>query len=219
NRQQNLLELSPEALFGRQEEHPAELLGQGACSLRLAPLEQVRGSRPENADDVHSPVVLEMAILDGEDGVLEHLGNLAVGDDHAAFEREAPDHGAVVGIKLRHDVRAVVFELPHLREVRRVDEDHSAQGAHADREQQQGEEYELTENPAAENWRGSRLVPAGPGTRPVLRRKPRISHSTPSLCILGPWVATVKPGRSAVLLTTARRSPRPSSMSSAKSAL
>ena len=52
NRQQNLLELSPEALFGRQEEHPAELLGQGACSLRLAPLEQVRGSRPENADDV-----------------------------------------------------------------------------------------------------------------------------------------------------------------------
>src|SRR2546427_11517723 len=56
NRQQNLLELSPEALFGSQEEHPAELLGQSACSLRLAPLEQVRGSRPENADDVHSPV-------------------------------------------------------------------------------------------------------------------------------------------------------------------
>ena len=127
-----------------------------------------------------------MAIFDGKDGVLEHLGDLAVGDDHAAFERETPDHRAVVCIKLRHDVRAVIFELPNLREVRRVDEDHSAQGAHADREQQQGEEYELTENPAAENWRGSRLAPSRPGTRLVFRRKPRISHSTPSLCILGP---------------------------------
>ena len=135
-----------------------------------------------------------MAIFDGEDGVLEHFGYLAVGDDNAAFEREAPDHRAVVRIKLRHDVRAIIFELPHLRQVRRVDEDHPAQRAYADREQQQGEEHELTENPAAENRRGSRPAPSGTRTHPVFHRKPRISHSTPSLRILGPQVATVKPG-------------------------
>ena len=147
NRQQNLLELSPEALFGRQEEHPAELLGQSACSLRLAPLEQVRRSRPENADDVHSPVVLEMAILDGKDGVLEHLGDLAVGDDHAAFEREAPDHGAVVGIKLRHHVRAIVFQLLNAREVRRVNKYQPSQRPETGGKQHQDQIDELAENP------------------------------------------------------------------------
>src|SRR5271167_2455531 len=68
--EQQLLEFPSEALLGRQEKYAAELHGQGAGSLSLAPLENVRDASAQDTDHVHADVVLEMAVLDGEHSVL-----------------------------------------------------------------------------------------------------------------------------------------------------
>ena len=72
--QQHFLEFSTKALVGRQEKHLAELLGQGAGALRLAPLQNILAGGAEDAEDIHSPMALEMPVLNGDHRVAQEGG-------------------------------------------------------------------------------------------------------------------------------------------------
>ena len=113
------------------------MLRQRAGPLHLAPFNQVRDPRAENAEDIDSPVALKMPVLDGDDGVPERRRDLVVVDDHPALERKTANERPIVRVKLRHHVRAVVLQQAHLREIRRVHKDQPAQRAGARRQQEQ----------------------------------------------------------------------------------
>ena len=134
---QNFLELAFEFPLRRQEEHFAELHGERASPLRPAPLGQVADGGAAHARHIHAPVVLEVAIFDGEHSVLENLWNLVVGDDDAMFERKAADESPVVGVEFGHHVGPVVHELADLGQIRGMHKHQAARHARGDGEQHQ----------------------------------------------------------------------------------
>ena len=79
------------------------------CASRFSP------GRAGHAREIHAPVLLEMLILGGENGVLQDLRELFVGEQHAALQGEVADHLAVIGIKFGDDVGLKIFEGVNLR--------------------------------------------------------------------------------------------------------
>ena len=125
--QQHFLEFSAEALVGREEKHLAELLGQGAGALRLAPFHQVFAGGAEDAENIHSHVALKVPVLDGNHRVAKDGRNLVVAHNDAVLQGKAADGRAVVGVDFRHHIGAVILQLAHLGEVGRVNKNQSPQ--------------------------------------------------------------------------------------------
>ena len=58
-------------LVAGQKAHARELLRNGACTLRRAPLAQVGHQRPDQADAVDTVVFVEAHVFDRDDGLLQ----------------------------------------------------------------------------------------------------------------------------------------------------
>ena len=78
-------------------------------------------------------MLLEVLVFDGGDRVVQNLGDLLVGQQDAALQREAADHLAVVGVKFGDDVGAISFERANLGKVAVVNEQQAGGGTESDR--------------------------------------------------------------------------------------
>jgi hypothetical protein len=78
-RQKHFLHFAAEATVAAVEEEIAgQLHADGAGAAGDAALHEISESGAEDARKVDSPVLLEVLVLDGEDGVVEDLGALLV---------------------------------------------------------------------------------------------------------------------------------------------
>src|SRR5262249_38198310 len=85
-REEHLLHLAAEAAVAAVEKEIAgELHADGAGAFRSAMLEDVAIGGAGNTGEVDAPVILEVLVLDGGDGVVENLGTLLVGHQDATL--------------------------------------------------------------------------------------------------------------------------------------
>jgi len=71
----------------------------------------------EDGKVVDSGVGIKMLVLRCQYGHLQIQRNFLVRYDDASFKIQFADNAAVVGENLRNDIRAVVFQTPHIRQV------------------------------------------------------------------------------------------------------
>ena len=142
DREERLLDLAAHADVGAiREKRAGELHGERARAFGTAVrARQVAPGGAEHAREVHAPVLLEMLVFGGEDGVLQNRRNLVVGQKNAALQGERADQLAVVGVEFGDDVRLVVFEGVDLRQIAGIDEEESGYSAHGNRGNQQEDE-------------------------------------------------------------------------------
>ena len=113
-----------------------------------------------------------MTVLDRKHGVFHDRRNLGVVDNHAVLEREAGDDGAVVGVKLRHHVRTIVFKLLDARQVGGIDEDQPGERTEPRRQQQESQIGEFAEDLQGAPEQRPAVVLRGRGKK----RKPWLVH-------------------------------------------
>ena len=108
DRQQRLLDFAAHAAVGAiEKERAGELHGERARAFGTAVrARQVAPGGAEYAREIHAPVLLEMLVFGGEDGVLQNRRDLIVGEQNAALQGERADQLAVVGVEFGDDVRA-----------------------------------------------------------------------------------------------------------------
>ena len=150
--QQRLLDLPLELDVGGEEEQLAELLGDGARPAHDLAVPQVDGGRGDDPADVDAHVVVETLVLDGDDGQLEVLGDLAGGNELAPLEEELADGLAVPAVDLGQDGGLVVFQGPDFGQVDHV----AVVQADGDAGRSEDEQDETVEDPEQDV--------AGPGT-------------------------------------------------------
>ena len=126
-----------------------ELHRQRAGAFGDAMREKIPPRRARDAREIHAPVLLEMLVLGGENGVLQDRRNLLVGQQDAPLQREAADDLAVVGVKFGDDVGTKIFQGANLREIARIDKQQPGQRADGNRGQQQQREGNASDNLAA----------------------------------------------------------------------
>ncbi len=112
-----------------QKKIPGKLHGDGAGAPGAPAFGQMAQGRREHAREVDAPVLFEVLVLDGCDGVVENFGTLLIGHQDAPLQREAADHLAVIGINLRHHRWAVRLQRANLGQVAGVNEKQSASRA------------------------------------------------------------------------------------------
>ncbi len=131
--EKNFLHFAAEGAVAAVEKKIAgELHGDGAGSAGDAMLEDVARGGAGDARKVDAPVIFEVLVFDGGDGVVEDFGDLLVGHENPALEREAADHLAVVGVDFGDDRGAIGFEGADFGELAGVDKEESAGGAEGD---------------------------------------------------------------------------------------
>ncbi len=119
-----------------------------------AALDEIAERRAEDAREIDAPVLLEVLVLDGGDGVVENPGALLPGHQDAALQGEAADELAVIGVDFGDDVGTIGFQGADFREVAGVNEEQAASGAERDRAQEEkGERDAVNQFPAAEAQR------------------------------------------------------------------
>ena len=116
-----------------QEKSAGELHRQRAGAFGGAMADHVAPGGLQHAREIHAPVLLEVLVFGGDDRVVQHGWNLAVGDQNAPLERECADGLAVVGVKLRHDDRPIVFQRVNFGQIARVNEQQADGRAQRDR--------------------------------------------------------------------------------------
>ena len=95
---QHLCQLASHGFFRRQKEAARELHGDGRTALLVPLPRQIDPPRLEHADEVHSAVLEETPVFDGQHRIDHHLGDVGV-LHHLAF-------GALLGVKQRrHQLR------------------------------------------------------------------------------------------------------------------
>src|SRR4029077_5857723 len=148
---QDFLGLTAEAAFAAVEKKIAsELHGDGAGALGTPPLHEVAVSSAGDAREIDAPMILEVLIFNGANGVVENLGSLLPGHKNTALQGEAADECAIVGIDFRDHVWAIGFQGANFREVTFVDEEQAGGGAKGDgTEQQKRERHAVNQFPAA----------------------------------------------------------------------
>ena len=151
--EQHFLRFAAEAAVAAiQKEIAGELHGDGAGAFGFAALEDVAIGGAGDAREVDAPVIFEVLVFDGGDGVVENFGDLLPGHQNAALQREAADKLAVVGVNLGDHVGAIGFERANFRQVAFVDEEQPGGGAERDgAEQQKGERDAVNQFPAAQS--------------------------------------------------------------------
>ncbi len=144
------LNFAVQAAVGAIEKEPAsELHGQGAGAFSHAAFGNIAPGGFEDAREVHAPVLFEVLIFGGDDGVFQYFRNLPVGKQDAALEREGADGLAVVGVKLGDDVGAIIFQGVNFRQVAGVNKQQAYSGAEGDGAQQQESERKTAEERVA----------------------------------------------------------------------
>ena len=156
--QQRFLQLAAESLVGREKEDAAQLLGDGAGALVQTPSQNVHQGGASHPAYVHSPMVPKVAVLDREDRVLQKYRNPFVVRQDAALKSKGADQRALPPVDFRDDVRPIVFEQPHLRQIDGVDKDEAAERTHPHRKQQKDEKHHLSVSNLSPGWRGIREV-------------------------------------------------------------
>ena len=91
----------------------------------------------EHAREIHAPVLEEMLVLGGGDGVLQDVRDLFEGEQDAALQREGADFLAVVGVELGDDVGAKRFQGVDFGKVAGIDEQQAGADAAGDGQNQQ----------------------------------------------------------------------------------
>ena len=95
NRQQRLLNLAADAAIGAVEKQSAgQLHGQRAGAFGDATRKNVPPRRVHHAWQIDAPMLDEVLILGGGNGVFEDRGNLLPGEQDSALQRETSDHSA-----------------------------------------------------------------------------------------------------------------------------
>ena len=110
------------AVAAVKEEIAGELHGDGAGAFGFAVFEDVAIGGAGDAGEVHAPVILEVLVFDGGDGVVEDFGDLLPGHQDAALQGEAADELAVVGVNFGDYVGAISFQRANFGEVAFVNE-------------------------------------------------------------------------------------------------
>ena len=148
--QQRFLDLAAHAAVGAVEKQRAgQLHGQRAGALGDATRQQIPPGRARDAREVHAPVLIEVLVLGGENGVLQNRRDLLVGKQDAALQREAADNLAVVGIEFGDDIGTEIFQGANLGKVARIDKQQPRQRAQRNRAQQQQRKSDASDNLAA----------------------------------------------------------------------
>ena len=94
-------------------------------------------------------MLLEVLILGGQNGILQDLRELFVGEKHAALQGEVADNLAVVRVKFGDHVGLKIFESVNLREIAGINEQQACDGADGNRAEQQQDEGDAPDNLAA----------------------------------------------------------------------
>src|SRR5437016_8115069 len=95
DRNQHLHQFSLQSFFGRQEESPGELHGDGGTALFVFLVGEINPRRFHQAKIIHAIVLKEAAIFNGQDRIHHHLGNIVVLDQlplGALFRVEQGSH-------------------------------------------------------------------------------------------------------------------------------
>src|SRR5208282_3387547 len=155
-----LLHFAVEAAVGAIEEEAAgELHREGAGAFLDLMMADVVPGGLEHAREIDAPMFLEVLILGGEDGFLQSLGNLARGEEDAALQGERADRLPVVGIQLRDNVGAIVFERANFRQIAAIDEEQTYRGTHRNRaEDEKGERQTSEQRPVSNFYDGAIIL-------------------------------------------------------------
>ena len=148
--QQGFLDFAAHAAIGAVEKKRAgQLHGQGAGAFDDATRQKIPPRCAGHARKVHAPVLLEMLVLGGEDGVLQNRRNLFIGQQDAALQGEIADHLAVVGVKFGDDVGTKIFQGANLGQVAGINKQQARQRADGNRAQQQDRKGNTSDHFAA----------------------------------------------------------------------
>ena len=148
--QQRFLDLAAHAAIGAVEKQRAgKLHRKGAGALGDTMRQQVPPGRARHACEVHTPVLFEVLVFGGENGVLQDRRNLLVGEQDAALQGETPDNLAVVCIELGDNIGTEIFESTDLGKVARINKQQPCQRPNGDRAQQQHCKGDTSDNLAA----------------------------------------------------------------------
>jgi hypothetical protein len=136
DRDERLLDLAAPSALAGEEEGAGELHGdRGGPLLHLARA-QVGERGAGDAEGVDAAVLVEVGVLGGEQGVLQHLGDLALLQHHPALAGEGGEDVGVLVVELGDQARPVVAaERLHPRHVDR--RRHSDPGDGADEQRRE----------------------------------------------------------------------------------
>jgi hypothetical protein len=80
-------------------------------------LQNVASGGACDAREIDAPVIFEVLVLDGGDGVVQAPGHLLVSHKDAALKGKAADHLAIVGVNFGDYRGAIGFERANFRQV------------------------------------------------------------------------------------------------------
>ena len=102
-----------------------------------------------HARQVHAPVLEEVLVLGGGDGVLQDVRDLLEREQDAALQGEGGDLLAVVGVEFGDHVGTEGFQGADFGEIARIDEEQAGADASGDGKNQQGGEGQASGELAA----------------------------------------------------------------------
>src|SRR5712692_9423610 len=148
--QQRLLNLPAHAAVRAvQEKRTGKLHGERAGAFGHAVGQQVAIGGACYAGEIHAPVLLEVLVFGGQDGVPQYRRNLLVGEQDAALQSKAADNLAVLGVKFGDDVRTEIFQRADLRQVTRIHKEEPRQGPYGNRSEQKQRKGQAPDHLAA----------------------------------------------------------------------
>ena len=128
--QQRFLNFSAHPAIGAvQKKRPGKLHGDGAGAFHDAMRDNILPGRAGHAREIHAPMLFEVLILGGQNGILQDLRELFVGEKHAALQGEVADNLAVVRVEFGDNVGLKILERANLREIAGINETAGLPGA------------------------------------------------------------------------------------------
>ena len=115
-RQQDLVDLAGEGLFGGQVEVARHLHGDGGGALALGLIE-LGHAGAQHAQVVHAAVLVEARVFDGQHRVLHHLGHLGDGHEVAALFAVLAQQHVVAGVDAHRQLGPIVGQAADLGQV------------------------------------------------------------------------------------------------------
>ena len=86
------------------------MLGNRAGALRPAHTDQILVSCAQDGEIIDAGMMEELSVLGRQYGILQVGGNFFMSDDDAPLNRKLPDYLTVIGIDIRDDIRAIIFQ-------------------------------------------------------------------------------------------------------------
>ena len=114
--QQNFVDLSGESLLRAQVHVSRHLHGDGGSTLALG-VAQIGQTRTNETDVVNASVLVKACVLDRQDGILHHLGNVFEGSQVSALFTEFANLFALNRINPHGELGAVIGEVRDIRQL------------------------------------------------------------------------------------------------------